>query len=436
VAHLAAYRGASASLTKKLLALLPIGSREILNCEAPGHWDCDVKGTPLMLAAGQGHLPAVSALCERAKVGFDLDLDLACEDGAYTALQLACREGQFEVAKYLVDNGASSVGTASPLEDILNCKCVEADKLGMVEYVFQAIQAFMSDVENKYDPATLVPEVALVLLETMTIDAVDTEKEYAGRAEECVKHALYNFCMREGAAHAHECYSQGEMYSVFKVNAAAKAIKPKLRLVVAGPPAAGKGTLCEKIVEAFTPVHLSTGDMLRSAISLGTDLGKQVKDVMEQGLLVPDELVIKAVLERLAFSDVVDNGFILDGFPRTANQAQALKDAGVEIDTFVLIEVPEEELIKRVTGRRIDPVTGNSYHVDVRPPPVGEIADRCVQRPDDTEESLVVRLESYNENIRNIRSFYADSTTAIQGNQAPDAVWESTKVSLEKALWS
>jgi adenylate kinase len=438
IAHLAAYRGASASLTKKLLALLPIGSREILNGVAPGHWDSEVTGTPLMLAVGQGHLPAVSALCERAKVGFDLDLNLAHEDGAYTALQLACREGHFEVAKYLVDNGALSVGTASPLVDTLNCKCTEdADKLGMVEHTLQAIQTFAADVENKYDPATLVPEAALVLLETFAMDTVDTEKEYVGRAEECVKLALsiakpFTLYVK----HAHECYSQEEMYSVFKKTAAANAVKPKVRLVVAGPPAAGKGTLCEKIVEAFAPVHLSTGDMLRSAIALGTNLGKQVEDVMGQGLLVPDELVIKAVLERLALSDVVDNGFILDGFPRTANQAQALKDAGVEIDTFVLIEVPEEELIKRVTGRRIDPVTGNSYHVDVRPPPAGEIADRCVQRPDDTEDSLVMRLESYNENIRNIRSFYADSTTIIRGNQAPAAVWENTKVALDKLVLS
>ena len=209
----------------------------------------------------------------------------------------------------------------------------------------------------------------------------------------------------------------------------------KLRLVVAGAPAAGKGTLCEKLVEEYGCIHLSTGDMLRAAIAARSELGKQVKGVMAAGLLVPDELVIKAVLERLSSPDVEKAGFILDGFPRTANQAHALEAAGVAIDKFVLIEVPEEVLVQRITGRRIDPITGKSYHTKFRPPPP-IIAQRCIQRKDDTEESLVVRLEGFNQNIQNIRSFYTECTATIQGDQASSSVWAEVQTALEVAVKS
>ncbi len=209
----------------------------------------------------------------------------------------------------------------------------------------------------------------------------------------------------------------------------------KARLVIAGAPAAGKGTLCERLVEEYGLIHLSTGDMLRAAISAGTELGQQVKSVIEAGLLVSDELIIKLIIDRLSSPDVEKKGFILDGFPRTANQAHALEAAGVKIDKFILIDVPEDVLIERITGRRIDPVTGKSYHLLFRPPPPA-IADRCIQRADDTEESLVARLKGFNQNIDNIREYYSGCSQIIQGDQASALVWMEAKTAIDATLKS
>jgi adenylate kinase len=150
-----------------------------------------------------------------------------------------------------------------------------------------------------------------------------------------------------------------------------------MRLILVGPPGAGKGTQAAKLIERLGVPHLSTGDMLREAVKQGTELGKKAEGFMKSGGLVTDELVIPIVVERLQQSDCAQ-GFILDGFPRTRPQAEALdvalKAAGVALDAVAVIEVPDEFIVERITGRRQDPVTNTIYHMKFNPPPA-EIAD-------------------------------------------------------------
>ena len=169
-----------------------------------------------------------------------------------------------------------------------------------------------------------------------------------------------------------------------------------MRMIFVGPPGAGKGTQAARLVERFGIPHISTGDMLRAAVKAGTPLGKQAESIMAEGGLVGDDLMIGLVKERIAQPDAA-NGFLLDGFPRTVPQAEALGAAlGEEnaLDAVVLLEVPDELIVERTTGRRTDPVTKRIYHVKYDPPPA-EVADRVVQRPDDTEESCRARLAKY-----------------------------------------
>ncbi|MBQ2493650.1 MAG: adenylate kinase, partial [Bacilli bacterium] len=173
-------------------------------------------------------------------------------------------------------------------------------------------------------------------------------------------------------------------------------------IILMGPPGAGKGTQAKRIVDAFKLPHISTGDMFREAISQGTPLGLQAKAIIERGDLVPDELTIGLVKERLSRDDCAE-GFLLDGFPRTIPQAEALKVLGPEIgraiDLVIDISVPDEELVRRIAGRRVCPKCGASYHItDMKPKKEG-ICDRCgaelIQRKDDNAESLKVRLDNY-----------------------------------------
>lgn len=208
-------------------------------------------------------------------------------------------------------------------------------------------------------------------------------------------------------------------------------LKP-LGVIISGAPASGKGTQCEMIRETFGLTHLSTGDMLRAAVASNSPLGQQVKSVMESGGLVSDDLVIQAVRERLDQDDVREHGFLLDGFPRTAAQAEALADLGVSVDLFLMLNVPDDALVARVTGRRIDPETGNSYHVEFNPPPE-EIEDRVVQRADDTEEKVKVRLEAFHDNIGNIVTYYEPVMVEIDGLQAKEDVWTEVEAALKQA---
>ncbi|KAE8973447.1 hypothetical protein PF005_g15890 [Phytophthora fragariae] len=166
------------------------------------------------------------------------------------------------------------------------------------------------------------------------------------------------------------------------------------QLIITGAPASGKGTQCELLVRALHVVHLSTGDMLRQAIRDGTSLGKQAQGYMDGGQLVPDELIVGVVLERLAQPDCKARGWLLDGFPRTEAQAQALLAARTIPDCVLALDVPDDEVVKRIAGRRLDPETGKTYHMAFNPPPP-EVADRVIQRSDDTEETVRTRLEQF-----------------------------------------
>jgi adenylate kinase len=170
-----------------------------------------------------------------------------------------------------------------------------------------------------------------------------------------------------------------------------------MRMILVGPPGAGKGTQAARLVDTYRIPHISSGDMLRDAVREGTDLGKIAEPLMKLGQLVPDDVVIGMILERIKKPDAA-NGFMLDGFPRTSPQAAALADAmekaGVQLDRVLLIEVPDDLIVERGVGRRTDPVTGRIYHLTFDPPPP-EVADRLVHRKDDVAEAITKRLDYY-----------------------------------------
>ena len=181
-----------------------------------------------------------------------------------------------------------------------------------------------------------------------------------------------------------------------------------MRMILVGPPGAGKGTQAARLVERFDAPHISTGDMLRAAVAQGTELGKQADACMKRGDLVPDDVVIAMVIERIGHPDAA-RGFLLDGFPRTRPQAEALdralEQANVELDAVVLIEVPDDSIVERISGRRSDPVTGTIYHLTFNPPPKN-VVDRLVQRADDTEDAARARLTKYHAETAPIIPFY------------------------------
>lgn len=181
-----------------------------------------------------------------------------------------------------------------------------------------------------------------------------------------------------------------------------------MRIILIGPPGSGKGTQAKRLVKKLGIPHISSGDMLREAVSKGKPLGKKADNYMKHGALVPDDLVIDMIMERISEPDC-KNGFLLDGFPRTLPQAEALDKAlaksNIHIDHVPLVEVPDEEIIIRNTGRRIDPDTGKIYHIKFDPPPV-EISPRLIQREDDREETVKKRLSKYHEQTESIIPFY------------------------------
>lgn len=179
-------------------------------------------------------------------------------------------------------------------------------------------------------------------------------------------------------------------------------------MILVGPPGAGKGTQAARLVDKYRILHISSGDMLRAAVKEGTALGIEADLFMKAGKLVPDEVVIGMILERIAKPDCA-NGFMLDGFPRTRPQAEALDAAmlraGFKIDNVVLIEVPDALLEERACGRRTDPETGTIYHLKYNPPPV-EVASRLVHRKDDTVEAVTTRVQKYHSETAPIVPFY------------------------------
>ncbi len=199
-----------------------------------------------------------------------------------------------------------------------------------------------------------------------------------------------------------------------------------MRMILVGPPGAGKGTQAARLVERFDIPHISTGDMLRAAVKAGTDLGRKADDFMSSGQLVPDDLVIAMVIERIAAPDCSD-GFMLDGFPRTRPQAealdQALSTAGLGLNVVLLIDVPDEKIVDRITGRRMDPETGAIYHVVFSPPPA-EVAGRVIQRKDDTATACRKRLQKYHSETAPIIPYYRalGILSTVDGDTAPAEV--------------
>jgi adenylate kinase len=187
-----------------------------------------------------------------------------------------------------------------------------------------------------------------------------------------------------------------------------------------GAPGAGKGTQASAIKEKFNIPQISTGDMLRAAVKAGTQLGLEAKKFMDSGGLVPDEVIIGLVKERIKDADCA-NGFLFDGFPRTIPQAEAMKQAGVGIDYVVEIDVPDEDIIKRLSGRRVHLASGRTYHIAFNPPKVAGKDDATgedlVQRDDDKEETVKKRLEVYHTQTKQLVGYYSD--WAATGGKAP-----------------
>lgn len=207
-----------------------------------------------------------------------------------------------------------------------------------------------------------------------------------------------------------------------------------MKIVLLGPPGAGKGTQAKSISNRYSIPHISTGDIFRKNISEGTPLGIEAKSYMDKGQLVPDEVTINMVKDRLTWEDC-KNGYLLDGFPRTVAQAEALQEflasRNESLDTALSIEVPSEFILERMTGRRVCPSCGASYHVKFNPPAKAGVCDVCgsdiVQRKDDTEETVSERLDVYERQTQPLIDFYNDKNllSTVDGTKAINEVFES-----------
>lgn len=188
-----------------------------------------------------------------------------------------------------------------------------------------------------------------------------------------------------------------------------------MRVILLGAPGAGKGTQAQFICQRFGIPQISTGDMLRAAVKAGTELGLQVKEVMDTGGLVSDELIIGLIRERITQADCT-NGFLLDGFPRTIPQAEALVDAQISIDHVLEIAVDDEEIVGRISGRRVHPGSGRTYHVEHNPPKQAGKDDvtgeELIQREDDKEETVRKRLQVYHTQTKPLVAFYQQLSAA------------------------
>ncbi len=214
-----------------------------------------------------------------------------------------------------------------------------------------------------------------------------------------------------------------------------------MRLVLLGPPGVGKGTQAAAIVERYNIPHISTGDIFRANIKQGTELGVSAKGYMDKGLLVPDELVVSIVKDRLSESDC-KNGFLLDGFPRTENQAEVLEaellKMGIELNKVINIEADKDILIQRAIGRRICKVCGTSYHVLFNPPKVEGICDldggELYQRDDDNEETVATRIDVYLDQTQPLIKFYKERGLIldIDGTQPINETFNAIVEALER----
>ena len=203
-------------------------------------------------------------------------------------------------------------------------------------------------------------------------------------------------------------------------------------MIFLGAPGAGKGTQAEVVCKELNIPAISTGNMLREAVKNGTEQGLAAKKFMDAGELVPDEVVIGILKERIAQPDAA-NGFILDGFPRTVAQAEALDKMGVQIDKVIEISVPDDAIIARMSGRRVCEGCGNSYHIEFKPTKVEGICDACgakvVQRIDDKPETVLARLKTYHEKTEPLKDYYAakGKLATVQGQ---DEIAETSRLTL------
>lgn len=197
-----------------------------------------------------------------------------------------------------------------------------------------------------------------------------------------------------------------------------------MRVILLGAPGAGKGTQAGFITKKFAIPQISTGDMLRAAVKAESQLGLKVKNVMATGGLVSDDIIIDLIKERIQADDCA-NGFLFDGFPRTIPQAEALRDAGVEIDHVIEIAVEDEEIVARIAGRRVHPASGRTYHIEHNPPKVAgkddETNEDLIQREDDKEETVRHRLSVYHAQTKPLVAFY-QNLAAVNGTPKYSAI--------------
>jgi len=212
-----------------------------------------------------------------------------------------------------------------------------------------------------------------------------------------------------------------------------------VRIVLLGPPGAGKGTQAEVLCKNFNLPHISTGNMLREAIQSGTQLGRQAKKLMDDGILVSDEVIVSIVVERIKQEDC-KSGFLFDGYPRTIPQAEALDQKSIEIDAVIEIDVPDREIIKRMEGRRVHLGSGRNYHVLFNPPKIADKDDQTgeplIQREDDKSDTVKDRLDIYRTQTQPLIKFYVDKSDKgeliyikVSGSDLPSLV---SKKILEK----
>lgn len=212
----------------------------------------------------------------------------------------------------------------------------------------------------------------------------------------------------------------------------------KTRLILLGPPGAGKGTQANRLRAEYGIPQVSTGDMLREARRKGTELGEKAAEYMDAGELVPDDVVVGIVEERLERPDASD-GFILDGFPRTRGQAESLEQMGVEIDAVLSLEVPEDEVVRRLSGRLNCPECGAAYHEEFNPPSEEDVCDECghkglMTRDDDRPEVVRERLQEYRDNTEPLEEFYRERELLepVDGEGTPDEVADRLKQVIEE----
>jgi adenylate kinase len=213
----------------------------------------------------------------------------------------------------------------------------------------------------------------------------------------------------------------------------------ELNLILLGPPGAGKGTQAERLQDDFPLLYLATGNILRAAVADETELGRKAKEYMDNGDLVPDEVIIGVILDQLRDEEASD-GFLLDGFPRTVGQAEALDEAlkqlGRKLTAALLIDTPDDEVVKRISGRRVSVKTGRVYHVDFDPPKHEGVCDvdgsRLVQREDDAEATVRKRLAVYHEQTEPLIGFYEQQglLKRFDGRRAPTEVHDHIRATL------